>query len=403
MTGGSRSSSDETGSSGMGPVVIAAGGTGGHFFPAEALATELAARGHRLVLMTDNRAGQRTTGAFAGTEQHVLPGAGIAGRGAGAKLAGALALARGTLAARRILARLRPAAVVGFGGYPSVPPLLGARLLGRARPKLVLHEGNAVLGQANALLARFADAVATSFDHVANLPAGANAVLTGMPVRADIASAAHSPYPDPTGPLRLLVWGGSLGARVFADVVPQTLAALAPELRRRLSVTQQARPEDVDRVRAAYADAGIGAEVAPFLHGIASRLQAAHLVIGRAGGSSVAELAVVGRPSILVPLPIAASDEQSANAAALVQAGGGWMLRQAELSPATLGTLLAKLLADPARLRDAAEAASRLGRRDAAVALADLVERQLTISRDRHLHTAPAAAIPRRPAREMPA
>ena len=403
MTGSGKSGSSKSGSSEMGPVVIAAGGTGGHFFPAEALGTELAARGHRLVLMTDNRAGRRTTGVFAGTEQHVLPGAGIAGRKAGARLAGALALARGTLAARRILARLRPAAVVGFGGYPSVPPLLGARLLGRTRPPLVLHEGNAVLGQANALLARFADAVATSFDRVARLPAGVEAVLTGMPVRADIASVAHSPYPDPSGTLRLLVWGGSLGARVFADVVPQTLAVLAPELLRRLSVTQQARPEDVGRVRAAYASAGIEAQVAPFLDNIASRLQAAHLVIGRAGGSSVAELAVVGRPSILVPLPIAASDEQSANAQALVQAGGGWMLRQAELSPATLGTLLAELLADPLLLRDAAAAASRLGRRDAAVALADLVERQLTISRDRPLHTAPAAAIPRRPAREMPA
>ncbi len=385
------------------PIVIAAGGTGGHFFPAEALATELAARGHALVLMTDRRAGRRTAGVFAGAEQHVLPGSGIAGHGPAARLGGALALARGTLAARHILRRLRPAAVVGFGGYPSVPPLLGARLLGRARPPIVLHEGNAVLGRANAQLARFADAIATSFTRVARLPKGADPVLTGMPVRADIADAAHSPYPDPTGQLRLLVWGGSLGARVFADVVPQTLAALPPELRNRLSVTQQARAEDVDRVRAAYAAAGIEAEVAPFLHRIAERLAASHLVIGRAGGSSVAELAVVGRPSILVPLPIAASDEQGANAAALVEAGGGWMLRQAGLSPATLGGLLEGLLADPVRLRNAAESAAGLGRQHAAFALADLVERQLTISRDSRLRSATAASIPERATREMPA
>ncbi len=385
------------------PIVIAAGGTGGHFFPAEALAAELASRGHALVLMTDRRAGRRTTGAFAEAEQHVLPGSGIAGHGPGRKLGAALSLARGTLAARRILRRLRPAAVVGFGGYPSVPPLLGARLLGRARPRIVLHEGNAVLGQANAVLARFADAVAISFNRVARLPAGAAAVLTGMPVRADIAAAAHSPYPDATGPLRLLVWGGSLGARVFADVVPQTLAALPLDLRGRLSVTQQARAEDVDRVRAAYAEAGIEAEVAPFLDRIASRLKAAHLVIGRAGGSSVAELAVVGRPSILVPLPIAASDEQAANASALVEAGGGWMLRQDALSPDTLGTLLAALLTDPARLANAAEAAATLGKRNAAVTLADLVEKQLTISRDSRLHPVSASSIPGPASREMPA
>ncbi len=387
----------------LGPIVIAAGGTGGHFFPAEALATELAARGHALVLMTDRRAGRRSAGVFATAEQHVLPGSGIAGHGIAGRLRGGMSLARGALGARRILRRLRPAAVVGFGGYPSVPPLLGARLLGRSRPRIVLHEGNAVLGQANALLARFADAVATSFDRVARLPAGANAVLTGMPVRADIAAAAHSPYPDASGTLQLLVWGGSLGARVFADVVPQTLAALPPGLRDRLSVTQQARAEDVDRVRAAYAAAGVDAEVAPFLDRIASRLQAAHLVIGRAGGSSVAELAVVGRPSILVPLPIAASDEQTANASALVEAGGGWMLRQNELSPDTLGALLAALLPDASRLRNAAEAAADLGRRDAATALADLVEKQLTMSGDSRLRSAPATAIPRAASREMPA
>ncbi len=362
-------------SAGMGgAIVVAAGGTGGHFFPAEALAAELGRRGHPLVLMTDARGGRRDAGAFAGCGQHVLPGAGIAGRGPGPKLAGALALARGTLAAARILARLRPAAVVGFGGYPSVPPLLGARLLGRPRPVLVLHEGNAVLGQANRQLARFADAVATSFPSVAGLPAGARAVLTGMPVRAEIAAAADSPYPASDGALRLLVWGGSLGARVFADAVPPALAALPEGLRRRLAVAQQARPEDVDRVRAAYAAAGIEAEVAPFLDRVGARLAASHLVIGRAGGSSVAELAAVGRPSVMVPLPIAASDEQGANAAAMVAAGGGWMLRQAELTPDRLRRLLETLLADPAGLAAGSRAAAGLGRMGAAAALADLVE-----------------------------
>lgn len=386
------------------PIVIAAGGTGGHFFPAEALATELARRGHPLVLMTDTRAGRRTHGVFADAEQHVLRGAGIAGHGMSRKLGGALALGRGTLAARRILARLRPAAVVGFGGYPSVPPLLGARLLGRSRPVIVLHEGNAVLGQANAQLARFADAIATSFGTVARLPAGARTVLTGMPVRAEIAAAAHSPYPAADGSLRLLVWGGSLGARVFSDVVPQTLAALPDALRTRLAVTQQARAEDVARVQAAYASAGIQAEIAPFLDDVARRLVDSHLVIGRAGGSSVAELAMVGRPSVTVPLPIAASDEQGANAESLVQAGAGWMLRQPEFTPAALGSLLTALLSQPSRLSAAADAAARLGRHDAAGALADLVEATLTNPRDQSLRSHDGEAIPDRDMnREMPA
>ncbi len=385
-------------------IVIAAGGTGGHFFPAEALAAELGRRGHRLVLMTDVRGGRRDAGAFAGAEQHVLAGSGIAGHGLATKLRGALALGRGTLAAARILRRLRPAAVVGFGGYPSVPPLLGARLLGRGRPLLVLHEGNAVLGQANARLARFADAVATSHAHVARLPAGADAVLTGLPMRAEIAAAAAAAYPPSEGMLRLLVWGGSLGARVFADVVPRTLAALPEPLRRRLSVAQQARAEDMDRVRAAYAAAGIAAEVAPFLDRIADRLAGCHLVIGRAGGSSVAEIATVGRPAILVPLPIAASDEQGANAAALVAAGGGWMLRQPEFTPDSLGGLLRTLLADPAALAAAATAAARLGRHDAATALADLVEDRLARRAGRGLRgTAPGPIPAAGHTREMPA
>ena len=397
----------------MSTIVIAAGGTGGHFFPAEALAAELGRRGHRLVLMTDARGGRRDAGAFAGAEQHVLAGSGIAGHRPATRLRGALALGRGTLAAARILARLRPAAVVGFGGYPSVPPLLGARLLGTRllggrRPLIVLHEGNAVLGQANARLARHADAVATSHAHVARLPAGADAVLTGLPVRAEIAAAAATPYPPSDGALRLLVWGGSLGARVFADVVPRTLAALPEPLRRRLSVAQQARAEDADRVRAAYAAAGIAAEVAPFLDRVAARLAGCHLVIGRAGGSSVAEIATVGRPAILVPLPIAASDEQGANAAALVAAGGGWMLRQPDFTPDALGGLLRTLLADPAALAAAATAAAGLGRHDAATALADLVEDRLARRAGREPRATAAGAVSTPvttpgPTRKMPA
>jgi UDP-N-acetylglucosamine--N-acetylmuramyl-(pentapeptide) pyrophosphoryl-undecaprenol N-acetylglucosamine transferase len=377
------------------PIVIAAGGTGGHFIPAEALARALAARGHAIALMTDRRAGARTHGVFADGPQFVLPGAGIAGRGLTRAARAALALARGTMQARAILRRLDAVAVVGFGGYPSVPPLLGARLLdiplpGRTRPLIVLHEGNAVLGQANAVLSRFADGIATSFAHVARLPAGARTVLTGMPVRDEIAALRDTAYLPPDGTIRLLVWGGSLGARVFSDVVPDAIARLPDALRARLHVTQQARAEDADRVRTAYTAMGVPADISPFFSNVAELLAAAHLVIGRAGGSSVAELTDAGRPAILVPLPIAASDEQGANAAALVEAGAAWMIRQPDFTAPALAGRLESLLSDPASLTGAARAAHGLGRPDAARLLADLVEGLL----GERLHTPPRPAYP---------
>ncbi|TLU73508.1 UDP-N-acetylglucosamine--N-acetylmuramyl-(pentapeptide) pyrophosphoryl-undecaprenol N-acetylglucosamine transferase [Lichenicoccus roseus] len=360
-----------------GAIVIAAGGTGGHFFPAEALGAELLSRGHRLVLMTDRRGGQRETGVFARGPQHVLPGAGIAGRGIAARARNLAAIGTGVLEARRLLSRIDAAAVVGFGGYPSVPPLVAARSLGRRRPAVVLHEGNAVLGLANAQLARFADAVATSYPDTARLPMGAEVTVTGMPVRPDIAALAGRPYEAPGEIINLLIWGGSLGAKVFSDIMPDVLQRFEPGLRARLRITQQARAEDVERVRAAYAQAGIPAEVAPFLYDIPRRLAEAHLVIGRAGGSSVAEITVAGRPALLVPLPIAASDEQTANATALVAAGGGWLVTQPHFNSVGLSALLPTLLTDPLALPSAAAASARLGRPDAARLLADLVESRL--------------------------
>jgi len=360
----------------MSRIVFAAGGTAGHFFPAEALGAALAARGHEIALITDPRTGRRESGIFAGRPQHVVRGAGLAGRGLGARLHAAAALSRGTIAARRALRQLRAEAVIGFGGYPSVPPLLAAASLGRERPLIVLHEGNAVLGQANAQLARFADRLATSYAETRRLPraAGARAALVGMPVRDEILAHAASPYPCASEPIELLVWGGSLGARIFAETVPAALAGLDASLRGRLRVTQQVRPEDLAGVRAAYARAAIPAHCAPFLDQVGRRLAAAALVIGRAGGSSVAELAAVGRPAILVPLPIAASDEQGANAAALSAAGGAWLMRQPAFTPSLLGALLQALLGDPPRLARAARAARSLAGGDAAGRLADLVE-----------------------------
>ncbi len=354
-------------------IVIAAGGTGGHFFPAEALAAELLARGRRIALMTDARSAGLHSEVFAGHEQCVIHGAGIAGRGMVRAAQAVVALATGTVQARAILARLGAAAVVGFGGYPCVAPVLAVRLM-RRRPAVILHEQNAVLGRANRFLAGHADALALSFADTTRVPEAAATVVTGNPVRPAIAMLADAAYAPPGDTLNLLVLGGSLGARVFSDVVPPALATLPEHLRARLMVVQQCRPEDLDRVRAAYAQAGIAAELAAFFPDVADRLTRAHLVIARAGASTVAELAVAGRPSILVPLPGAIDDHQSANARTLSDARGGSVIAQPDFTPATLVDRLALLLDAPDMLAHAALAARRIARPDATARLADLVE-----------------------------
>ena len=387
------------------PIVIAAGGTGGHFFPAEALAAELVARGHRVALMTDARAAAKLPESFRGREVFVLRGAGIAGRGLRRGLGAAVRLAAGTAQARLILRRLDAAAIVGFGGYPTVAPVLALTLM-RDAPPVILHEQNAVLGRANRLLARRADALALSFERTARVPSGIPTTVTGNPVRPEIVMAGLDPatHADATvspldadmrqpvqagaepsgvggrvkpghdvgdGTIQLLVLGGSLGARVFSDAVPTALAGLPLHQRQRLRVTQQCRAEDLQRVGAAYAASGIAAELSPFFTDIPARLSGASLVIARAGASTVAELAVAGRPAILVPLPGAIDDHQTANARALAATGGAWVLPQTEIN--TLRDKLASLLAVPGALAKAGAAARTFARPDAAARLADLV------------------------------
>ena len=359
----------------MRPVVIAAGGTGGHFFPAEALAAELLGRGRRVALLTDARSRGLQSEAFAGGERFVIAGGGIAGRGFFRGARAVASLAAGTLQARRILGRLQPAAVVGFGGYPCLAPVLASRTL-RRRPTVVLHEQNAVLGRANRFLARHAGLLALSHAATARVPAGARTRVTGNPVRPGFAPQPYAP-PDDLGTVRLLVLGGSLGARVLGEVVPEALAALPDAWRGRIEVTQQCRSEDLARVRAAYAVAAIAARLAGFFEDVAALLAQAHLVISRAGASTVAELAVVGRPAILVPLPGAIDDHQAANASALATAGAAWVMPQPAFTPAALGAAIERLLGAPALLTGAAARAAALGRADAAARLADLVEERM--------------------------
>ena len=357
------------------PIVIAAGGTGGHLFPAEALAAELLARGETVALMTDARSAAFESPAFARAQRFVLAGSGLAGHGLLGKLRGAFGLGFGTLTAHGLLRRLKAKAVVGFGGYPSVPPLLAALAMGGQRPVTVIHEQNAVLGRAHRLLARRVDALALSFAETERVPAGARIHVVGNPVRPALAELAGQGYVGPAadGVLRLLVLGGSLGARIFADVVPAAVARLDGALRQRLVVTQQCRAEDLDRVRAAYDEAGVAAELSRFFPDVATRLAMAHLVIGRAGASTISELACAGRPSLLVPLPGAIDNHQAGNARALADGGGAWLMPQAGFTPEALAARLAGLFTVPAPLTSAAEAAARLGQPQAARTLAELV------------------------------
>ncbi|HET9147706.1 MAG TPA: undecaprenyldiphospho-muramoylpentapeptide beta-N-acetylglucosaminyltransferase [Acetobacteraceae bacterium] len=359
----------------LNPVVIAAGGTGGHFFPAEALADELQRRGMRVVLMTDSRSGGLNSGVFAGCERHVIAGAGLSGRGIGRASSGVAQLARGTAQARAILARLEPAAIIGFGGYPAVSPVLAGRLL-RRRPALILHEQNAVLGRANRLLARIADDLALSFAETSHVPARIATHHTGNPVRRDIASLAGIAYAKPESRLSLLMLGGSLGAKIFASLIPEALALLPEPLRARIDLVAQYRADDIAAANAVLERAGIAHETSSFFTDIPARLATAHLVIARAGASTIAELTAAGRPSILIPLPHAIDDHQRANADALARHNAAIRLDQATTTPELLARAVRTLLEEPARLAAMAAAAARAGRPDAASGLADLVQQR---------------------------
>ncbi len=355
-------------------VLLAAGGTGGHLFPAQALAEELQRRGVIVDLVTDMRGDRYGTG-FPARQIYRVPAATLAGRSPMAIARTAILLGRGLAKAYRLLGKVRPAVVVGFGGYPTFPPLKAASLRGIPT---ALHEQNAVLGRANRMLAKGVTRLATSFETTKFLgpELQRKAVLTGNPVRSAVIEASRRPYakPEAGGAVQLLVFGGSQGARFFSETVPPALARLPADVRGRLNVVQQARTEDVERVVSAYRDSGIHAEVAAFYRDLPQRVAAAHLVIARSGASTVAELTVVGRPSILVPLPHALDNDQLQNAARLAESGAAWCIEQKELSPERLAGDIGTLLGDPDRLAAGAAAAKQLGRPDAVGRLADLVE-----------------------------
>jgi UDP-N-acetylglucosamine--N-acetylmuramyl-(pentapeptide) pyrophosphoryl-undecaprenol N-acetylglucosamine transferase len=354
--------------------VLAAGGTGGHMIPAHALAAELRSRKHGVLLITDDR-GARFPGLFEGVPVHILP-AGRLGGGPVSWLKALGAVARGRAQAKRLYREHSPDAVVGFGGYPAFPALLAASAL---RIPTVIHEQNAVMGRVNRLLAAEAAAIGMAYGEVDRLKSRYRdkSVLIGNPVREEIARLGEMPFPafDEYAPLKILVTGGSQGASVLSAVVPEGLGMLEPSLRRRLQVVQQCRPDDIERVRGLYAELGIPAELTTYIEDMAEKLADAHLVIGRAGASTVAELSAAGRPAILIPFAAATDDHQTANARELVKAGGARAIAQGNFTPDVLARQIEALALDPVALNNAAARALSVGRPHAARDLADLVER----------------------------
>lgn len=354
-------------------VILAAGGTGGHLFPAEALAQELLARDIEVLLVTDQR-GAGFGDKLPSVKTLRIAAAGIAGGGVLRKVKGVLQLGIGYLQARKILKEQRPDAVVGFGGYPSVPTILAAAHLGRP---VILHEQNAVLGRANRLLARRASAIATSFEKVEAISNSDRhkIVRTGNPVRTAIAAVGADSYqaPESADLVRLLVIGGSQGAKVFNELLPAAAALLPDTLRARLLVTQQVPGGEIEKVTQAYESCGVKHDLAAFFGDMPERLKSTHLIVCRSGASTICELAAAGRPAILVPYPYATDNHQTANAQALTSAGGGWLMPQGTLTAESLAQRLRCLLSTPALLKQASQGAASCAENNAAGRLADVV------------------------------
>lgn len=353
-------------------ILLSAGGTGGHMTPAAALAQDLLSRGYKVELVTDIR-GKKYVNMFEEIPVHVIK-AGTLGAGLLGKIKGVFALGVGVLQARKLIDRLKPAVVIGFGGYPSYPAVHAAQ---RAQIPTVIHQSDAVLGKANAMLAPKADRIALSFKNVEGLDDAerVRAIITGNPVRSAISALYNMPYPSlsETGVFRIFVTGGSLGAGVFADVVPQALSKLPAEYRARLHVMQQCREENLEDVKKAYEEAGIKADLATFFDDMPQKLGEAHLYIGRSGASTVAEVTTAGRPAIFVPYPYHKDHQQSINADAVADSGGAWVMAQEGFTPEALLARIETFMQNPETLFRAAEAAREYGMPDAARRLGNLV------------------------------
>ena len=350
-------------------IVLTTGGTGGHVFPAQSVATELLKRGHTVIFITDNRGNAFQN--MPEVKTYHLMAESVTGRSFVGKLIAAFKLWLGSAQAMLLLHKLKPDLVVGFGGYASIPTVISAELL---RIPVVLHEQNAILGRANRFVAKNAKMVATSFPSVQRIPSNTPSVHVGQPVRPAILEKDNTPLPQ-TEYFNLLIFGGSQGARFFSRQLPIALMKLPPEIRAKIVLTQQARPEDDADLRATYADANFHQmTIQPFFNNMPDLLANANLVIGRGGAGTLTEVMVVGRPAIIVPLPTAADNHQYANATVLEKAEGAWVVQEKDFDADQFATQLSNLIQKPEVLQNAAQKAHSLAIVNAAVRMADLIE-----------------------------
>lgn len=353
-------------------ILISAGGTGGHMFPAEALARDLIGRGYRVALATDIR-GKKYEPFADGIPIHVLK-SGAVKSGIFSKINTLLALGIGTLQARKLVDKIKPAVVIGFGGYPSFPAVYAAQ---KKHIPTIIHEQNAVLGKANAVLAPKADRIAVAWPNITGLSESdsVRAVITGNPVRPDIAALYNKPYPtlDQDGVLRIFVMGGSQGASIFGEIIPKMVDNLSSAHKARLEIVQQCREENIEAVRQAYKDAGVKAELDTFIKDVPHQLEKCHLFIGRSGASTVSEVATAGRPAIFVPYPHHKDQQQKRNADAVFDVGGAWVMTQDGFTVEALLARIETFLQSPEALFNAAENARTVGKPDAARKLGNVV------------------------------
>ncbi len=359
-------------------IILTAGGTGGHIYPAEALAEELSCRGYRLMLVTDKRGLNNYSGTLGKIPNRAVWSGAIMGKSKWFKIKSLFKTAVGILQCMRLLLKEHPACVVGFGGYASFPCSMAAILLGI---DLIIHEQNSIMSRTNRFLGRYASTVATSFKKTKYAPTGRKTVQTGMPIRKAIAELYHHPYPKAgkTLPFNLLVLGGSQGAKVFAEVLPQAIATLAPKQQKRIYLTQQCRREDINNLREAYQGSKCTLELSHFFNNMPELYAQTHLIISRAGASSVSEIAAAGIPAILVPLPSAADDHQTSNTAEFKTNKAGIVIAQKDFSPTILASVLNDLMQNPAALKTMAESTAKFAITDAAVRFADLIENKILV------------------------
>ena len=350
-------------------IVLTTGGSGGHIFPAQSVATELIKRGHKVIFITDNRGNAFQN--LPEVQTYHLLAESVTGRSLFGKVIAALKLWLGAGQAMKLLFKIKPDLVIGFGGYASIPTVISAEMM---RIPVVLHEQNAILGRANRVLAKGAKIIATSFPHVERIPKTTPAMHVGQPVRAPILAKAKTPMPKGSD-FNLLVFGGSQGARFLSHQFPKALMKLTPAERAKIVLTQQARPEDEELLKETYKDAGFKSlTIAPFFKNMPELLANAHLVVGRGGAGTLTEVMVVGRPAIIVPLPSAADDHQTANAKALEKVGGAWIIQERNFDPDAVAKTLKDVIAHPEKLKTAAANAHKLAILNAAEKMADIIE-----------------------------